>query len=116
MFREDAGGNQILKLNIGYDGDRWFDGGVRSALPLDEWAHVAISIGLTQAAVYINGQVVSQGAFPGLDWTGTDLVSIMSGAPRFTEWGHLADLSFMDELRFYNKALTQEEIQSAMAD
>jgi hypothetical protein len=38
----------------------------------------------------------------------------MSGAPRFTEWGHLSDLSYLDELYFFDVALTQEEIQTIM--
>jgi hypothetical protein len=38
----------------------------------------------------------------------------MSGVPRFSEWGHRSDLSYMDELRLFDKALTQEEIQALM--
>ncbi len=110
LFREDVGGEQVLKLNIGTGGDNWFDGGAAAAMPLGEWAHLAISIGATEATVYINGVVVSTGPFPGLDWTGCDVISIMSGAPRFTEWGHLSDLSSLDELRFFNKALSAEEV------
>lgn len=115
LFREDVGGDQVLKLNIGTGADNWFDGGAAAALPLDEWAHVAISIAAAEATVYINGEVVSSGPFPGLDWTGCDLISIMSGAPRFTEWGHLSDLSYLDELYFFDWALTQAEIQTVMA-
>jgi hypothetical protein len=40
----------------------------------------------------------------------------MSGAPRFTEWGHLSDESYMDELRIFNKALSQAEIQTIIDD
>ena len=114
LFRENVGGNQVLKLNIGSDGDRWFDGGAAAALPLDEWAFVAISIGAAEATVYINGTVVSQGGFPGLDWTGCDLLSIGSGAPRFVEWGHLSEESPLDELRIFNKALSLEDIQAML--
>lgn len=71
---------------------------------------------LHKAIVYINGVAVAENTITGIDWTGTDLVSIMSGAPRFNEWGHLSDSSYMDELRFYNKVLTPAEIQAAMAD
>ena len=79
--------------------------------------HVAFTISNSESIIYLNGDAVNTGALPGaIDWTGTNLVSIMSGAPRFTEWGHLSDTSFMDELRFYNKVLTQDEIQSAMTD
>jgi hypothetical protein len=59
--------------------------------------------------------VVSQGAFTGVDWTGCNILSIMSGEPRFTEWGHKSDLSYMDELQLFKKALSQTEIQAIMS-
>jgi hypothetical protein len=42
--------------------------------------------------------------------------SIMSGDPNFTGWSHFSDESFMDELRFFNVALTQSEIQEIISD
>jgi hypothetical protein len=118
FFRENAGGKQRFKLNVGNGtGDNWFDGG--AAADIDPavttgWVHLAFTISGSQATVYINGQIVSQNAFPGVDWTDCDIMSIMSGVPRFTEWGHRSDLSFMDELRLFDKALTQAEIQALM--
>lgn len=118
FFREDAGGMQRFKLNVGTgDGESWFDGG--SAADVDpttnEWIHLAFTISESEAVVYINGNVVSQNSFAGVDWTGCDILSIMSGAPRFTGWNHLSDLSYMDELRIFNVALTQSEIVEQMA-
>jgi hypothetical protein len=49
-----------------------------------------------------------------VDWTGCDVLSIASGAPRFMEWGHLSDQSLFDELRLFNKALSQAEVQAVM--
>jgi hypothetical protein len=119
LFRENAGGKQRIKLNVGTGTtDTWFDGGAAADIdPADgQWAHIAFTISGSRAAVYINGQVVSQGNLDGVNWTGADLLSIGSGAPRFTEWNHLSDLSLFDELRIFNKALTQAEIQAIMAD
>lgn len=115
LFREGNAGAQRIKLNVGNGtADSWNDGG-EIDVAAGEWIHVAFTISNSETVIYFNGEVVNTGAVDGgVDWTGTDLVSIMSGAPRFTEWGHLSDTSFMDELRFYNKALTQDEIQSAM--
>jgi hypothetical protein len=116
FFRENAAGNQRFKLNVG-DGsaDTWVDGGEAADVANDAgWVHLAFTITSNSATVYINGEVVQESSFSGIDWTGTDLVSIMSGAPRFSEWGHLSDQSYMDDLRFYNKALTQDEIQADM--
>lgn len=114
FFRENAGGKQRFKLNVGNGTtDAWFDGGTNADVVPNtgEWVHLAFSISATNAAVYINGQVASQGVLTGgVNWAGCDIFSIMSGDPRFTEWGHNSDLSYMDELRFFNKALTQSDV------
>ncbi|MDO5980070.1 LamG-like jellyroll fold domain-containing protein [Flavivirga spongiicola] len=118
LFREDASGMQRIKLNVGTGGgDSWFDGGALADIDpsANEWVHIAFSISGSQASVYIDGEVVREGDFAGVDWTGCDIMSIMSGAPRFTGWGHNYDSSYMDELTLYSKALSQIEIQAIMA-
>lgn len=113
FFRENASGNQRFKLNVGTgESDSWFDGGAAADVDptTNEWVHMAFTISETEAVVYINGQVVKQGELAGVDWTGCDVISIMSGAPRFTGWTHLSDNSFMDELRLFKRALSQDEI------
>lgn len=115
FFRErGADGFQRFKLNVGNgEADTWVDGGTAADVANDAgWVHLAITISSTKATVYIDGEIAKEADFSGIDWTGVDLVSIMSGAPRFTEWGHGADQSLLDELKFYNKALTQAEIQA----
>lgn len=114
FFRENANGMQRFKLNVGNGtADNWFDGGAAADVDpaLNEWVHFAFTIGETEVIVYLDGEIVSQGTFPGISWEGTDILSIMSGAPRFTEWGHLSDESYMDELRIFNKVLSQDEIR-----
>jgi len=118
LFRENAGGKQRFKLNVGNGtSDIWFDGGANADVVPNtgEWVHFAFSISATNAALYINGQVASQGALAGgVNWAGCDVLSIMSGKPRFTEWGHNSDLSYMDELRLFDKALTQADVLDIM--
>ncbi|HMB65032.1 MAG TPA: LamG-like jellyroll fold domain-containing protein, partial [Eudoraea sp.] len=116
FFRENAGGNQRFKLNVGRgDGDSWFDGGAAADISADAgWTHMAFTISGTQSTVYINGQIVSQGDFTGVDWTGCDILSIMSGAPRFIGWDHKSDNSYMDELRLFNRTLSPAEVQDIM--
>lgn len=119
FFRENAGGEQRFKLNAGNGtADSWFDGGDAAdiVVPDDTWHHFAFTISGTECVVYIDGEVVSQNAFDGIDWTECDMISIMSGAPHFTGWDHWSDLSYMDELRLFNKALTQEEVGQIIAD
>ena len=119
FFREPGGGLQQFKLNAGNGtADTWVDGGADARLDpsVDEWHHFAFSISGTQCVVYIDGEVVKQSDFGGIDWTGCDILTIMSGAPRFTGWNHWSDESLLDELRFFNKVLTQEEVQQIIAD
>lgn len=112
FFRENAGGNQRFKLNVGNGtADSWVDGGEAADLaPGTDWVQMAFTISQSTAKVYIDGVLVAETAITGVDWTGCDLLSIGSGAPRFSGWDHLSDLSFIDELRFYNKELSIEEI------
>lgn len=117
FFRENAGGMQRFKLNVGNGtADSWFDGGAAADIDpnIDQWVQMAFTISGTECVVYIDGEVVKQGTFTGVDWTGCDVLSIMSGAPRFTGWNHFSDQSFMDELKIYKKALTQAQIQSML--
>jgi len=120
FFREvGAAPNQRFKLNAGNGtADSWFDGG--GAAEVDPgaggWHHFAFSISGTECAVYIDGQQVSKGPFTGLSWAGCDILTIMSGYPRFTEWNHLSDLSLMDELRIFNIALSQAQVQAIYND
>ena len=119
FFRENASGKQRFKLNVGTgESDSWFDGGAAADVDpsTGEWVHMAFTISETEAVVYIDGQVVKQGELAGVDWTGCDVISIMSGVPRFTGWSHLSDLSFMDELRLFKRALTPEEIATIIQD
>ncbi|MGJ8659334.1 MAG: LamG-like jellyroll fold domain-containing protein [Cellulophaga fucicola] len=115
FFREGSPDRQEFKLIVGNgSADIWFGGGDNTAIAASsgEWVQIAFTISDTKCVMYFDGEIVAEGEFSGIDWTGCDILSIASGAPRFTEWGHLSDQSLIDELRLYNKALTQEEIQS----
>ena len=117
FFREDAGGKQRYKLNVG-DGtaDTWIDGGAFADVVHDAgWVHMAYTVSQTRAQVWIDGILVAAGDFSGIDWTDCDIISVGSGAPRFVEWGHLSDLSQIDELRLYNGVLNPAQIATLKA-
>ncbi|MEA5063494.1 MAG: LamG-like jellyroll fold domain-containing protein [Petrimonas sp.] len=118
FFREGSSSKQTFKLNAGNGtSDAWFDGGDNASLTNNgEWVHIAFTISKTKCTIYFNGKVVSDGVFTGISWAGCDLLSIGSGAPRFTGWDHLSDQSLIDELRIFNKALTQNEVQAMIAN
>lgn len=93
FFRENADGMQRFKLNAGNGAaDSWFDGGAAADVDptKDKWVNFAFAISGTECVVYIDGNQAAQGEFDGIDWTGCDVLSIMSGAPRFTGWSHLS--------------------------
>jgi len=81
---------------------------------LNEWVHFGITISETNVALYMDGQLVGQNDFTGIDWTGVGDLVIMSGDPNFNGWNHKTEKGQMDELRLYNTALTQNEIQTVM--
>ncbi len=116
FLREGSETEQRFKLNIGTgDGEVWNDGGTIDPT-LNEWVHLAFTISESQTVIYINGvEAMAVDSSP-IDWTGCDIMSIMSGAPRFAGWDHLSDLSYMDELYLFDKALTAEEVESLMND
>lgn len=119
FFREAGNGGQTFKLNVGNGtADTWFDGGATAMLnPATTgagWVFMAFTISNSECAVYINGQTVSKAAFSGVKWDECTIMSIGSGAPYYTGWSHLSDASLIDELRLFNKALTQQEVQTIM--
>lgn len=119
FFREGSPTNQIFKLNVGNGtADTWIDGGAAASLDpaTAGWKHIAFTISGSKAIVYIDGVQAATADFTGVDWTGCDILSIGSGAPRFNEWGHLSDESFIDELRLFNKALSPEEVLNIRND
>jgi hypothetical protein len=116
VLREAAGDNQIFKLNVGNgEADTWLDGGVLAHVVPNtgEWTHFAFIIAESSIAFYIDGVKVAENTgFTGIDYTGCDIFSIMSGAPRFIGWDHFSDLSYMDEFRMFDKALTEAELEA----
>lgn len=115
LFREGSATEQRIKLNVGTGtGESWNDGGVINVAAGD-WVHVAFTVSATETKIYLNGAEMNMaGMGPSIDWTGCSELVIGSGGPTFSYWGHLSDSSSMDELRAFNTALSQEEIQSIM--
>lgn len=114
IFREDASGKQRIKGNVG-DGtaDSWLDGGTVADLDPSTpvWKYITLTLTTGSANLYIDGDVVATATFSKISWNGCDIISIGSGAPRFTEWGHNSDLSLIDDIRIYNRALTSAQIK-----
>jgi hypothetical protein len=112
FFREASGAMQTIKDNVGFaTGECWNDGGQVDP-STGEWVHLAFTISGTKSAIYINGELARESDLTApIDWTGCDILTIMSGVPRFTEWNHFSDLSLLDELHMFKRVITLEEIQ-----
>lgn len=112
LFRE--GGSKTVKLNVGIGtGEAWNDGFNLGSTT--GWVHIAVTISETESKIYLNGVLQRTGTLTSpISFTNCKNVSIGSGAPTFTYWDHNSDTGMIDELRFFNKALTQTEIQTIM--
>lgn len=115
IFREGSGTEQRIKLNVGTgSGESWNDGNVIN-VATGSWVHVAITVSPTESKIYFNGVLQNTSILSNhVDWSNCSTLNIGSGGTTFNYWGHLSDLSALDELRLYNKALTQAEIQSML--
>ncbi|HEX9828232.1 MAG TPA: LamG domain-containing protein, partial [Flavobacteriaceae bacterium] len=112
LFREGSGTEQRIKLNVGTGGgESWNDGGVLDATS-DDWVHVAFTVSQTETKIYFNGIEMNSATLSApIDWTGVGPLTIGAGGETFSYWDHKSDISNMDELRIFNKALSQAEIQ-----
>ncbi|HOW30288.1 MAG TPA: Ig-like domain-containing protein [Bacteroidales bacterium] len=113
LFREASGDKQNIGLNFGISASEvWMNPFVQVSTT-EDWAHIAISISSSHAAIYVNGSSVLETDITSpLDWTGCSSMTIGSGAPNFTYWNHFSDLSLYDELHLFNKALSAAEVNA----
>ena len=113
LFREGDTTSQRIKLNVGTgESDVWNDGGLID-VTAGEWVQIAVTVSQTKSKIYFNGvEMLSSDLSAGIDWTGCTTLTIGAGGETFSYWNHLSDSSFLDELRMFNKALSQEEIQT----
>ncbi|MFV0566691.1 MAG: LamG-like jellyroll fold domain-containing protein [Flavobacteriaceae bacterium] len=117
LIREGSDTAQKFVLLVGNGtNSTWVNPGTPATIDptLNEWVHFGITISESTASLYMNGELVGQGDFPGIDWTEVGDLSIMSGDPNFSGWNHKTEKGLMDELRIFNETLTQEQIQALM--
>ncbi len=81
-----------------------------SALPLGTWSHLAMTVGGGTLRIYVNGVQVGSQPVSGTIRSSTHALEI-GGNTVWSEW--FAGL--IDEVRIYNRALTQAEIQAGMS-
>ncbi|WP_179374621.1 LamG domain-containing protein [Winogradskyella wichelsiae] len=113
LFREGNESEQTIKANIGVGAaESWNDGGMIDVTAGD-WVHVAFTVSATESKIYLNGDLKNTTVLDSsIDWTGCTDITVGAGGETFSYWGHLSDLSLIDELKLYNKALSQAEISA----
>ncbi|MCG2793958.1 MAG: LamG domain-containing protein [Weeksellaceae bacterium] len=113
LFREGSATSQTIKMNVGTgDGESWNDGG--NVAVNGNWVHVGVTVSPTESKIYFNGVLQKTATYTSFDFSSSSTITIGSGAPSFTYWSHLSDLSLIDELRIYDKALDAAEISATM--
>jgi hypothetical protein len=80
-----------------------------SALPLNTWTHLAVTYDGAMLRLYVNGAQVGSAAMTGAMVTSTGALRIGGNSI----WGEFFQ-GQIDEIRIYNRALTQGEIQTDM--
>jgi hypothetical protein len=109
LFREGNTNFQLLAGN-GTTGT-WGGAVALTEATTTDWVHLAFTIDETAMKLYCNGNLVKETPFAGpIGWTGCSTISIGSGEPTFGGWNHKGDDCQIDELRFFNKTLTPEQI------
>jgi hypothetical protein len=113
FLREDGGTQMKFGINFGIGTDEVWMNPFMTIDPTDEWMHFAITISATTATIYVDGDVIMEKTdLTGpIVWTDCPSMTIASGEPNFTYWEHFSDLSLFDEMHFFTRAITAEEVQ-----
>lgn len=106
LYAEDAGGLPMSTLNDG-QADRVISGS--SALPVNQWSHLTATYDGAVQKLYVDGVLVSKRAQTGLIRSSAGVLRI-GGNKLWGDYFH----GLIDEVRIYNRALTQTEIAGDM--
>jgi len=81
-----------------------------SGLPLNTWSHLALTFDGAALRLYVNGQLVGSKAQTGSVPVTSGVLSIGGN----NIWSDQYFSGRIDEIRIYNRALNQQEIQNDM--
>src|SRR5262245_407194 len=99
--------NVYFNVSNNSSGERGIAG--PSALPLNTWSHLAATYNGSTLTLYVNGALVVSQAFSGSIFTSTGALRIGGNGV----WGEYFT-GRIDEVRVYNRTLSQAEIQADM--
>jgi hypothetical protein len=107
LYANEGGGRPLGQVNVG--GER--NGTGPSVLPLNAWTHLAATYDGTTLRLYVNGALATSTSVGGAIPVSTGVLRI-GGNSIWSEWFK----GLIDEVRVYNRALSQSEIQADMAN
>jgi glucose/arabinose dehydrogenase len=99
----------VPQVWIDPNANTWLDARGTSQLPLNAWTHLAATFNGSTLILYVNGVQVGSRAVSGAILTSTGALRIGGNSV----WGEFFQ-GRIDEIRIYNRALTQPEIQTDM--
>ncbi|OYU97296.1 MAG: hypothetical protein CFE21_03105 [Bacteroidetes bacterium B1(2017)] len=98
-------------LYAGHHNGNWTSAKYLTPLPLNRWVHIACTYDQTQIKLYVDGTLVA---------TENSTLALPPGSEDWfigKRWDYQETINgSMDEVRIYNEALTQSQIQSDMRD
>ncbi len=103
-----AGFNFRPGMELGYhwpDGAWWWSSGL--TVPAGEWSYLALVVRPDGITVYLNGQSATHN----FNVPPVDFSSLATYLGSYRGWGGRNFKGLIDEVRFYNRALTSEEIR-----
>ena len=106
LYGSQGGGRALGQVDIG--GERNALGS--STMPLNTWTHLAVTYDASVLRLYVNGAPSGTAVVAGTIPSSTGVLRI-GGNSVWAEWF----AGQIDEIRVYNRALTQSEIQADMA-
>lgn len=95
-------GNSML-----WSGTAWYDAGLGMNIPVGQWTHMAFTVNNGTVNVYVNGSKKFSGVnFPNVFTTNSGVFSLG------VNWWDTPYKGLMDELRIYETALTDAQVQT----
>jgi len=105
-----TGSNVLLDLTIDSGPNKVVNARMNQTLPQNQWQFVAATFNGLNSRIYLNGALVAE-SFQSYTLTTLARSNCYIGK---SNWPDGYSSSFLDDLRFYNKSLTQSEILEIM--
>lgn len=91
-------------------GGNWSSNASLSPIPLDTYAHIAVTVDSSAFKSYLNGALQYQSSSPTMPLLNNEKAAI--GLAEFASAGSFFFKGIVDEIRFYDRVLTEVEIQA----